>query len=85
MKWVVIIVILIIVLSFVVVIKRQNEYNKEELKRAQILQGVANFGVSNIENIQNQKFSIVDRFVNSKFVTVTSGIFGKVWGTVVGA
>ncbi len=83
MKWIIVIVILIVIISFYVVIKRQNDYIKEEQNRANILNGVAVFGVNNIKNIQNQKVSIVDRFVNSSFVTSTSGLFGKVWGVIV--
>ncbi len=83
MKWVIIFIILIAIIGFYIVIKRQNEYNQEEIKRAQILNGVAQFGNYNLKTISEDKISIVDRFVNSKFVTTTSGIFGKVWGMIV--
>jgi len=83
MKLIILFIILVLIIGFYIVIKRQNEYNQEELNRAQILAGVSNFAAANIADIQSQKFSPVDRFVNSKFVTTTSGIFGKVWGMIV--
>lgn len=83
MKWFVIIIILTIVISFYFITKRQNEYNKEELKRAQLLSTVTNFGTVNMQSIEDKNKGVVNDFINSKFVTTTSGIFGKVWGTII--
>lgn len=82
MKWFVIIIILIIVIGFYLMIKRQKEYNEEELRRSQLLKTVSNFGTTNIQNIEDKNKGVVNDFINSKFVTTTSGIFGKVLGII---
>lgn len=82
MKWFVIIIILIIVIGFYLMIKRQKEYNEEELRRSQLLKTVSNFGTTNIQKIEDKNKGVVNDFINSKFVTTTSGIFGKVLGII---
>lgn len=84
MKWIIVIVILALIISFYIIIKRQNEYNKERAKYVGLINTASQFGAQNIAAIQEQKISPIDQFINSEFVTVTSGIFGKIWGTMIG-
>jgi len=75
MKWIVLIVVIVVLISFYVIIKRQNDFNKEEAERNKILNNVANFGNVNIKNISEQKVSIVDRALSSPIVSGVIGIF----------
>lgn len=83
MKWLIIIIVLVSIIAVYIIVKRQRSYNEEELRYTKMLNIATQFGTQNIAAIQEQKISPIDQFINSEFVTKTSGIFGYVWGKII--
>ncbi len=79
-KWMIISIVILIIIIFIIV-KKQNDKLKQDQLAFFNLQNAINNGSASISNI-NQQHNAIGNFINSPFVTTTSGIFGQIWGLI---
>lgn len=81
-KWIIIIVVFIVIIYYIIsYYKNEIEDKKRELRN---LEMVSNYSKNINESIDKENISPISIFINNPLVSYTSGIFGKVWGTIIG-
>lgn len=81
MKKTVIIILIAIVIVFLIIRVKKKE-NEEEIRKLQLLSNIEQFGLTSVQQAQAQQ-NVIQQFINSPFITETSGIFGSIWGLIV--